>query len=187
MLRKLRLPALLLTAWIFLHSLWVVVDGQRAFTRRADVAIVLGTTAFADGSLSPWLQGRVDEALRLYRNGQVGAIFVSGGIGTSDYPEGDAMRNYLLSNGVPAKDIIVDNLGDNSYLTAANFMEWNRKAHCRSAVVVTSFYHITRSKFIVKRLGMPEVEGASSKYRAWKDWYSLLREFPAFYKYLLVY
>lgn len=187
MINKLRLLVLLFLAWIFLHCLWVVNDGLRHFTGKADVAIVLGNTVFSDGTLSPWLQSRVDEALRLYRNHQVKKLFVSGGIGTSNYPEGDGMQRYLLQKGVPDQDIIVDNAGDNSYLTAKNFLIFNHTAHFRSAVVVTSFYHVTRSKYIVKKLGFPVVAGSSSRFATIKDWYGLAREFPAFYKYWLVY
>lgn len=187
MLRLLRLSVLLFIAWLFLHCLYVIADGSQPFTGKADVAVVLGNTVFADGSLSPWLQGRVDEALRLYRNGQVGLFFVSGGIGKTRFPEGHGMRNYLLANGVPDKDIVVDNEGDNSYLTAKNLLQWNGEKHYRSAVVVTSYYHITRSKYIVGKLGMEQVAGAGSRYHAWADWYGLLREFPAYYKYLLLY
>lgn len=187
MLNKLRIAVLLFLAWFFLHCLWVVKDGLHHFTGKADVAIVLGNTVFRDGSLSPWLQGRVDEALKLYHNGQVKKLFVSGGIGTSDYPEGDGMRNYLLAQGVPAEDILVDNYGDNSYLTARNFLSFNRSAHYQSAVVVTSYYHVTRSKYIVKELGFPAVRGDFSRYMTVHDSYGLAREFPAFYKYWLVY
>ncbi len=187
MLNKLRIAVLIFLAWFFLHCLWVVKDGMKDFTGQADVAIVLGNTVFKDGRLSPWLKGRVDAALELYRNHQVKKIFVSGGIGTSEYPEGDGMHQYLLEQGVPDSAILVDNYGNNSYLTAKNFLTWNQTAQVRSAVVVTSFYHITRSKYIVKKLGFQAVQGACSKYSAINDWVGLAREFPAFYKYLLVY
>jgi vancomycin permeability regulator SanA len=187
MLNKFRFIALLFLAWFFLHSLWVVNEGLHDFTGKADVAIVLGNTVFKDGSLSPWLKGRVDQALHLYRNRQVKKIFVSGGIGTSFYPEGDGMHNYLLAQGVPDHDILVDNYGDNSYLTAKNFLAYNQTAHYTSAVVVTSYYHITRCKYIMHKLGLPAVESDYSHYTTVYDWYGLTREFPAFYKYWLVY
>lgn len=187
MLNKLRIAALIFLAWFFLHCLWVVKDGMRGFTSQADVAIVLGSTVFSDGSVSPWLQGRVDAALDLYRNHQVKKIFVSGGIGTSDYPEGDGMHHYLLQQGVPDSAIVVDNYGNNSYLTAKNFLSWNQTAQYQSAVVVTSYYHVTRCKYIMSKLGFPAAGSACSKYRAAKDWWGLVREFPALYKYWLVY
>jgi vancomycin permeability regulator SanA len=188
MFNKLRIAALLFLAWFFLHCLWVVKDGLHRFTGKADVAIVLGNTVFEDGSLSPWLQGRVDEALCLYRNKQVKTIFVSGGIGTSLYPEGDGMMNYLLLKGVARKDIVVDNFGDNSYLTARNFIDYNNEQRrYASAVMVTSYYHVTRCKYIMQKLGFLKVEGDYSRFMAANDWYGLTREFVAYYKYCLLY
>ena len=67
---------------------------------------------YADGHLSSWLQGRVDAALKLYREKRVKKIFASGGISKNkdgNYPEGDAMKRYLVTQGVPAADVIADN------------------------------------------------------------------------------
>jgi len=187
MLNTLRFVGLLLLAWFFLHCLWVVQDGFRGFKGKADVAIVLGNTVYADGTLSPWLQGRVDEALELYRHRRVKKLFVSGGTGTSYFPEGDGMRNYLLAKGVPDQDIIVDNDGDNSYLTARNFIRLNQQQQYSSAVMVTSYFHVTRCKYIMQKLGFHAVSGDYSRFVTIMDWYGLAREFPAYYKYRLVY
>lgn len=178
---------LLIFIWIVVHCTWATIVGLQHFKGNADVAIVLGNEVFSDGSLSPWLKGRVDAALTLYRNKQVKKIFVSGGIGDSKFPEGDGMRNYLLQQGVPAGDIFTDNEGANSYLTAKNFMTLNQQADFRSAVVVSSWYHILRCKYIMKKLGFEKVEGEHSSTYFGRDIISLLREFPAYYKYMLVY
>ena len=139
--------ALVILAWLFLHTLYMTWDGLRWFQGKADVAIILGNKVFDDGKMSPWLQGRVDEALRLYRNGQVKKIFASGGIDPdNNYHEGDVMKKYLVSEGVPADAIVPDNFGRNTYCTAVDFMQLNKREQFRSAVVVTSFYHVTRSK-----------------------------------------
>lgn len=186
-MRIIKNALLLLLAWFFIHCLWLVYDGMKAFTGKADVAVVLGNTAFADGSLSPWLQGRVDKALELYRNGQVKKIFVSGGTGTSLYPEGDAMRNYLVKNGVDTSVIIVDNKGNNTYLTAVHLAELSRHNEFPSVVAVTSFYHVTRTKWITNQLYKGKVSGACSSFSNWGDWYGITREFFACYKYFLKY
>ena len=187
MINKIRNIVLLLLAWFFLHCLWVVHQGLTPYTGKADVAVVLGNTVFDDGSLSPWLKGRVDEALRLYRNHQVKAIFVSGGIGKNLLPEGDYMRSYLIDNGVDSNVVISDNYGSNSYFTAKDFIALNEKEKYSSAVVVTSFYHITRTEYIIKKLGYKNVDGSDSKAYFLADWFGLTREFVAFYKYMLVY
>ena len=187
MIRKLRIAILIGLAWFFLHCLWVVYDGMQPFKGKADVAVVLGTTVFIDGTVSPWLQGRIDEALCLYRNGQVKKIFVSGGYFTSGYAEGDAMQYYLLDRGVDSSDIIVDNYGDNTYLTARNLIAWNEKAQYSSAVAVSSFYHLTRTKYIFRKLGFKNISTSGSNAYFWADWHGLTREFLAFYYYLLKY
>jgi len=183
--------AALLLLWLVAHITYISVDGLNDRNDTADVAIILGNTVFPDGTLSSWLKGRVDVALQLYREGRVKKIFASGGIAMSSneggYPEGDAMCNYLLAQGVPASDVIVDNYGSNTYLTAKNFIAWNGQHHYTSAIVVSQFFHITRSKYILRKLGFAHVGNASSRVFTWKDIMGTLREVPAFYKYVLVY
>ena len=175
--------------WILLHLIYITCDGLLEYKGKADIAIVLGNRVDADSSLSPVLKGRVDRALRLYREGHVGKIMVSGGQGLLDgkVPEGMAMRRYLLQQGVPAAAIIADDHGENTYLTAKDFMALNETQHFSSAIVVSSFYHITRSKYILHKLGYRNLHSASSDVYFSNDLIGLLREFPAFYKYLLYY
>lgn len=181
---------IVLLLWIVVHVAWITIDGMRDNCTQADVAIILGNTVFHNYRLSSWLQGRVDVALQLYKQGKVKKIFASGGISRPEdggCPEGDAMKKYLVAHGVPAGDVIADNKGQNTYLTAKNFIDWNKDQHYTSAVVVSQFYHITRSKYILHKLGFEQVQQASSRAYAWDDITATLREVPAFYKYMLVY
>jgi vancomycin permeability regulator SanA len=182
--------AALLVAWIAIHSIYICIDGNNDYKGNADVAVILGNKVYADGTLSPWLQGRVDKALELYRQGRVRKIFASGGISKSpdgEQPEGNAMKNYLVSQGVPAVDIIADNAGQNTYLTARDFIEWNEHYHYSSVIVVSQFYHITRIKYIFRKLGCRNLYQASSDVYSGRDIEGTLREVPAFYKYLICY
>ncbi|HTE10980.1 MAG TPA: YdcF family protein [Chitinophagaceae bacterium] len=179
-----------LLIWIMIHIIYITIDGLRDYDGKADVAIILGNLVYADGNLSAWLQGRVDKAIVLYKEGRVKKIFASGGIGTKEVAyraEGDAMKNYLVAHGVPAADIVADNYGQNTFLTAKNFIAWNKNYHFSSVIVVSSFYHITRSKYILRKLGFKNVYNAASDYYSFKDVVGTLREIPAFYKYMLVY
>ncbi|HXB45556.1 MAG TPA: YdcF family protein [Puia sp.] len=185
--RKLKIFVSLFILWLLLHSAYVIYDGLHDWGGSADVAIVLGNSVFADSTLSPWLQGRVEAALKLYKAGRVKRIFVSGGKGEYGVHEGDAMQKYLVRNNIPQYSIITDNNGNNSYLTAKDFILLNDSLHFNSAIVVSSFYHITRCKYIIKKLGFKNVEGFSSDKYFWQDAYGLLREFFAFYKYVIFY
>lgn len=178
-----------LVAWIFLHMLYITVDGLWGYSGSADMAIVLGNRVDADGSLSPVLRGRVDRALELYRQGRVARIMVSGGMGllAGHYPEGLAMKQYLVAQGVPADRIIEDNHGENTYLTAKDFLPVADSLHVHSVIVVSSFYHITRAKYIIRKLGFRNVHGDASRAFFWNDVMALPRDEVAFYKYLWVY
>lgn len=175
--------------WIIAHVAYITIDGLNDTVEKADVAIVLGNRVFGNGELASWTKGRVDRALQLYKEGKVKMIFVSGGMGVEDhYPEGKAMKQYLVNNGVPDSAVIADNDGANTYLTAVDFLKWNEDKNYKSVVIVSQYYHITRSKYILKKLGYSgKIYSASSTVYTVTDITGTLREVPAFYKYLLVY
>lgn len=165
------------------------MDGLRDSNTASGIAIVLGNRVYADGTLATWTKGRVDKALQLYKEGRVKIIFVSGGYSMeSNYAEGKAMKTYLVRKGIPDSVVIEDNQGANTYLTAVNFLKWNKGQHYSSVIVVSQFYHITRAKYILKKAGFEgEIYSASSDIFEWKDIMGTLREVPAFYKYVLFY
>lgn len=176
--------------WLLVHVIYITADGFHDYKGTADVAIILGNRVYADGSLSSWLQGRVDKALELYKHKKVKKIYASGGISTKEdggQAEGDAMKAYLVKQGVPEADVIADNHGQNTYLTAKDFMEWNSTQHFTSVIIVSQFYHITRSKYILRKQGMKNVSSVSSDVYSWKDIMGTIREIPAFYKYAILY
>lgn len=185
----LRLLIYFFAAWFFIHIAVITIDGFSGTDATTDIAIVLGNRVYANGSLASWTKGRVDKALQIYNQGRVKMIFVSGGYSKeNNYPEGKAMKAYLVSKGVPDSAVIEDNEGANSYLTAVNFMKWNMTKQYGSVIVVSQFYHITRSKYILKEQGYKgKVYSASSEVYNWKDIFGTLREVPAFYKYVLYY
>jgi vancomycin permeability regulator SanA len=186
--KKLRVIFFVFFAWLSIHTAYICYDGLHSYRGDADIAIVLGNVVYADSSVSPWLKGRLDKAFDLYKNGRVKRIFLSGGPGDHGVAEGDAMKRYLKMRDVPAGDLISDNDGKNTYFTAKDFMLLNDSLHFNSAIVVTSFYHVSRAKYIIRKLGFSHIEGVSSdKIFVSRDWFALIREFFAFYKYAIFY
>jgi uncharacterized SAM-binding protein YcdF (DUF218 family) len=92
-----------------------------------------------------------------------------------------------MVQGVPSDRIVEDNHGENTYLTAKDFLPVADSLHLHSIIVVSSFYHITRSKYIIRKLGFRNVHGDASRGFFWNDLLGLPRDAVAFYKYLLVY
>ena len=57
-----------LTAWFFIHQIIIISDGLIDEEHRSEVAVIFGNTVNKDGSLSPRLKARLDNAIELYNS-----------------------------------------------------------------------------------------------------------------------
>lgn len=162
---------------------WYV--GLHDTTHKADVIVVLGNTVNPDGSISDRLKGRLDKGLELYRANYAPLIIVSGGLGKEGYNEAQVMQQYLLTQKVPAENIIVDDTGINTLATAQHAKDLLAKRNLHSAIVVTQFFHILRSEYAFHKVGITEVYRAHANFYEIRDLYATAREIIAFYDYLL--
>jgi vancomycin permeability regulator SanA len=177
---------LLLAAWFLIHSLLIVINGFRDEGRPADVALILGSKVHRGGELSSGLERRLQKGVELYRKHLVKALIVSGGLGREGFQEADVMRDYLLKQGVPDQDILVDRNGDNTRLSAIHTRRILVDRNWHSAIAVTQYYHITRAKLALREEGVQDVTGAHADYRfAITDPWSIAREWVGYYAYLV--
>ncbi|RZJ29064.1 MAG: YdcF family protein [Brevundimonas sp.] len=160
------------------------VDGLTDEVRRSDVAVVLGSKVNPDGTPSPRLAARLGRALDLYRGGWTRRIIVSGGTGVEGVPEGTAMKRWLVARGVPDHAIIVDDQGVDTRATARNAAVLMRTHDLHSAIVVSQYFHIPRTKLAFAQEGLPGVGSAHPDYFEPRDLYSLAREIPGYASYL---
>lgn len=176
---------LILAVWFAIHTTYMINDGRSYPSYRADVAVILGNKVNEDGSLSERLRQRLETGIKLYNDSLVRYIVVSGGLGKEGFYEGDEMREYLLEHNIPDSIIIVDNEGNNTRLTVKNFVEINKKYRFEKVVVVSQYFHISRTKLLFKRYGFTNLQSASPDYFEWRDLYTVPREFVAFYQTVL--
>jgi len=172
-----------LISWFLLHLCIITIDGLTDEEDISDVGVILGNKVNQDGTLSARLKHRLDKGLQLYQEGLVHQLVVSGGLGKEGFYEGTKMAEYLQLKGVPEQDIITDNQGNNTKATALNCA--NLLDLKSTVIVVSQFYHISRVKLAFHKAGFDEVQGAHPSFFEWRDFYSLFREFFAYYKYLL--
>ncbi len=184
--RKRVLAALgVLFAAYFLAVIILVLAGLNDVLGKADVALVLGNEVAPDGTPSARLAARLDRAATLFGEGLFPRIIVSGGTGKEGYPEGDAMRDYLIGKGIPAAAIIVDNLGVDTGASARNTASILASLKLESVFVISQYFHIPRSKLALKKAGVTSLSSAHAKFFELRDFYSIAREVPAYAKYVL--
>lgn len=133
----------------------------------AQVAIVPGSRVLPDGTLGDVVQARVDGAVRLYDDGLVDAVLVSGDNRQHTYNEPDAMRAALLAAGVAPEDVFTDYAGVNTWHTMRRARE---VFEVRSAIVVTQDFHAARAVDLGRAAGIDThglaVEGGSARVAA---------------------
>ncbi|MCD7439744.1 YdcF family protein [Streptomyces lincolnensis] len=140
--------ALLPATWMY------VVTGDRLRTAedvpRTEVAVVFGAGLWA-GEPSPYLAHRLDAAARLYREGRVEVVLVTGDNSRRDYDEPDAMRTYLTRHGVPDRRIVSDYAG---------FDTWDSCVRAKKifgvdeAVLISQGFHIRRAVALCQEAGV---------------------------------
>ncbi len=184
-IKRILLFAASLLIWFIIHTAFVIIDGLKDELKPVDVAVVLGNKVEVNGQPSERLKARLDKSVELYDEGYYTSIIVSGGIGKEGYDEAKVMKSYLVGRGLPEDRIIEDNNGYNSYLTAQNASEIMKKMNFESVMVITQYFHVSRTKLAFKKMEHKEVYAAHAQIFEVRDIYSIVREFPAYYKYLL--
>jgi vancomycin permeability regulator SanA len=155
----------------------VVVDGMRDDVHVSDVGVVLGSKVMPDGTPSERLRARLDKAADLYGQGMFKHVIVSGGTGAEGFSEAKVMADYLVGRrSIPQDAVILDEHGDNTDATGRNSAAIMKAHGFKSAVVVTQFFHVTRSRYALQRAGIARVYAAHATYFEVRDVYSLARE-----------
>lgn len=117
----------------------------------SDTAIVLGAGLLTSEKLSPIFKDRVDIAIALYKGGKVKKILVTGDNGTAAHNEVTPAGEYLLTQGIPTTDIFLDHAGFDTY---SSMYRARDVFLIRSAIIVTQSFHLPRSVFIARMLGI---------------------------------
>ena len=150
-----------------------------------DYVIILGSKIKEDGTLTPILQARVDKAIEFAREQKEKSnkkiIFVPSGGKEKDeiIAEAEAMKNYLIENGISPEDIIVEDESKNTYqnlkFSKQKIDEDNKDG---KIIFSTTNYHVFRSGVIANEEGIDcEGMGSSTKWYFYTN--ALIREFIA--------
>lgn len=162
----------------------IIIDGVRDNVQDADAIVILGNKVNTNGIPSKRLQTRLDRGLQLYNEGRAPRIIVSGGLGKEGYEEATVMKKYLVDRNVPESAVIEDREGYTTYDTAKNVA--GMMSPFDSVIVVSQYYHISRTRLSFHKFGMEHVYSAHA-YMTPEilDLYSIPREVVGYLVYWL--
>ncbi|MCL2525801.1 MAG: YdcF family protein [Coriobacteriia bacterium] len=160
--------------------------GFTDYTRQADVAVVFGARAFPDGRLSSTLRSRVDRSIELYQEGYVPKLLFTGGIDADGVNEPEMMKRYAVEQGVNPANIIIDDQGSNTDLSARNTVPIFREMGASRVLAVSQNYHLPRIKMTYRAEGFNVLTvPAEPDYFIPATYRNLTRETTAFWAYWL--
>lgn len=168
-------------------GVWLVYDGLNDQGDRADCAVVLGHAVKAGGQPGPILRERLDRAVQLWRDNKVPLIIVSGAAHVDSYDEATAMAHYLEMHQIPSANIVEDHGGLNTDGTALGVVTTMRQLHLRSVIIVSHYYHITRTRLALRHQGITNISTAHVGTVHKEDAFNVAREVVGIYYYLFKY
>lgn len=173
--------------FVMLVYMWLMHRDQKKVNMKqeADFLLVMGNKCMTE-RVPPILASRLNKTIELFKaSANKPQIIVSGGRNLhslSDKSEAEMMQEYLLEAGIPANHIIVEEKAMNTiqnleFSSIKIHRFWSKETRPR-VIIVTSDYHLPRTKLQAKKLGF-KVQYASAKTMSMLKWPAMFREFTA--------
>ncbi|MCH1981142.1 YdcF family protein [Ruminococcus sp. OA3] len=147
---------LLLTAAVSLYITttsknFILTEDSAARETGTDCILILGAAVWKGQKPSHMLHDRLLTGVSLYQRGVAPKIIVSGDHGRQDYDEVNVMKDFAMRCGVPSRDIFMDHAGFNTYDSMYRARDIFQ---ADSLIIVTQRYHLYRSLYTARRLGL---------------------------------
>ncbi len=162
----------------------IIWDGLHDNIHQNDAIVILGNKVELTGKPSPRLLSRLEKGFELYQNKTAPLIIVTGGTGVEGFDEAKVMKQYLVDKGVPEDVVFVDSQGVDTFSSAKNIQKIVKERNIKSVLVVSNYYHISRTVFAFKENNILEVYSAHANFFEWRDMFSIPREVLVFYFYI---
>jgi vancomycin permeability regulator SanA len=144
-----------------------------------DCILVLGASVSQYGP-SPILANRLGKGMELFAMGVSNIMLLSGDNGTIEYNEVQAMKEYVLRNGMEAgltaNNVYLDYAGFSTYYSAVRSKEI---FGAKRVVIVTQRYHLYRAVYIAKMIGLDVIGVAAEDVTQGLVFRGTIREIPA--------
>ena len=128
----------------------IIKNNDYSKLKDVDCIVILGAGIWGDKP-SPMLQDRLDEGIKLYKEGIASKIIMSGDHGREEYDEVNIMKEYAIEQGVTSEDIFMDHAGFSTYESIYRAKEI---FDADNIVIVTQEYHLYRALYIADKLNI---------------------------------
>ena len=138
-------------------SIWVYSFKDEK--READVAIVLGAATYYD-EVSPVYRERLNQGIRLYFDGYVDKVIVTGGFGAgNDHSDAYTAKQYVVRQGIPEEDVWLEEASSITQENLENAKVIMEENGMTTAIIVSDPLHMKRAMLLAKDAG---IDGYSS-------------------------
>lgn len=150
---------------ILMCNIWIVysTDDRNYYSLDKlpsnDVGLVLGTSkAVLGGKTNLFYKYRMEAAARLYKEGKVKFLILSGNHDSVFYNEPNDMKKSLMRLGVPENVLILDYAG---YRTYDSIIRCKEVFNQRKFTIISQPTHNARALFLANNLGLDAVAFAA--------------------------
>ena len=168
---------------VHLNYQWISLsEGGRSYSDvhklpHMQVGLVLGTSSkLSDGNTNPFFESRIDAAAKLYEQGKIDNILVSGSNDGQYYDEPMTMTRALLERGVPQNVIMQDRAG---YRTLDSIIRAKEIFGLRELIIISQPFHNKRALYIARHHGIKAYAYEAQSIRGIPQLQMLLREHAA--------
>ncbi|MBT8327245.1 MAG: YdcF family protein [Bacteroidia bacterium] len=119
------------------------------------VALVLGTSKYiSNGQTNLFYKYRIDAAVRLYKEGKIKFILISGDNGTHQYNEPKTFKADLISRGIPEEVIFLDYAG---FRTLDSIVRCKLVFGEEDIIVISQKFHNERAIYLAQANGIKAI------------------------------
>lgn len=156
-----------INAYIISYVSDYIIEADELSEYNFDCITVLGAGLW-DGEPSPMLKERLNFALEAYNTGCSDRLLMSGDHGSKSYDEVNAMKDYVINEGVDKDCVFLDHAGFSTYESMYRARDVFK---VRKMLIVTQKYHLYRAVYNARKLGIDAYgyDREELKYPFWND------------------
>lgn len=176
------LGLIILCLVMFFLILYLVLKYEKSNCEKfCEYVLVLGARILDEDTPCKVLENRLISAIIYLHKFENSKVIVSGGTGIDEpISEGYVMKKYLINHGIDKHRIFVEDLSTNTFENLKNTKQILKDVD--EILIITSKYHLFRSKILARRVGFRKIYLIGSEVNASNRQKNIIREIFAVIK-----